>query len=83
MHKESHRSGQIGWLRAAVLGANDGLIFTSSLVVGVATAGPSRSSSDFSAGAPWPGFRGSSGGFNRSLFSVATGQGWPERGTAG
>jgi len=42
MHGESHRSGRIGWLRAAVLGANDGLISTSSLVVGVASAGPSH-----------------------------------------
>ena len=33
-----HRGGRIGWLRAAVLGANDGLISTSSLVVGVASA---------------------------------------------
>ena len=42
MHGETHRSGRIGWLRAAVLGANDGLISTSSLVVGVASAEPSR-----------------------------------------
>jgi VIT1/CCC1 family predicted Fe2+/Mn2+ transporter len=38
MHRETHRSARIGWLRAAVLGANDGLISTSSLVVGVASA---------------------------------------------
>ncbi len=37
-HGEFHSSGRIGWLRAAVLGANDGLISTSSLVVGVASA---------------------------------------------
>jgi len=37
-HGEFHRSSRIGWLRAAVLGANDGLISTSSLVVGVASA---------------------------------------------
>lgn len=37
-----HRSGRIGWLRAAVLGANDGLISTSSLIVGVAAAAPSQ-----------------------------------------
>ena len=42
MHRELHRSERIGWLRAAVLGANDGLISTSSLVVGVAAADPSR-----------------------------------------
>lgn len=37
-HRESHKSARIGWLRAAVLGANDGLISTGSLVVGVASA---------------------------------------------
>jgi VIT1/CCC1 family predicted Fe2+/Mn2+ transporter len=42
MHGELHRSARVGWLRAAVLGANDGLISTSSLVVGVAAAEPSR-----------------------------------------
>jgi len=42
VHKENHLIERIGWLRAAVLGANDGLISTSSLIVGVAaaTAGP-------------------------------------------
>jgi len=39
---EQHRSGRIGWLRAAVLGANDGLISTGSLVVGVASAQSAR-----------------------------------------
>ncbi len=44
MHKqrELHRGERIGWLRAAVLGANDGLISTGSLVVGVAAAAPDR-----------------------------------------
>jgi VIT1/CCC1 family predicted Fe2+/Mn2+ transporter len=42
MHGESHRGARIGWLRAATLGANDGLISTSSLVVGVASAEPSQ-----------------------------------------
>jgi len=37
-HREFHRGERVGWLRAAVLGANDGLISTSSLVVGVAAA---------------------------------------------
>jgi len=37
-HSETHRVDRIGWLRAAVLGANDGLISTSSLIVGVAAA---------------------------------------------
>ena len=39
MHSEVHMVHRIGWLRAAVLGANDGLVSTASLVVGVATAG--------------------------------------------
>jgi vacuolar iron transporter family protein len=38
VHRELHRSEKVGWLRAAVLGANDGLTSTSSLVVGVAAA---------------------------------------------
>ena len=42
VHGELHRSDRIGWLRAAVLGANDGLISTASLVVGVASAEPNR-----------------------------------------
>jgi VIT1/CCC1 family predicted Fe2+/Mn2+ transporter len=41
-HREFHRTKTIGWLRAAVLGANDGLISTSSLVVGVAAAQSAR-----------------------------------------
>jgi vacuolar iron transporter family protein len=36
--KESHRTGRIGWLRAAVLGANDGIVSTGSLLIGVAAA---------------------------------------------
>lgn len=42
-HPERHRTEHIGWLRAGVLGANDGLISTASLVVGVAASGTSRS----------------------------------------
>lgn len=38
LHSEIHRVYRIGWLRAAVLGANDGLVSTASLVVGVAAA---------------------------------------------
>lgn len=37
-HEEKHRSEHIGWLRASVLGANDGILSTSSIVVGVASA---------------------------------------------
>jgi VIT1/CCC1 family predicted Fe2+/Mn2+ transporter len=37
-HREQHRTDRIGWLRAAVLGANDGIVSTASLVVGVAAA---------------------------------------------
>jgi VIT1/CCC1 family predicted Fe2+/Mn2+ transporter len=38
-HREHHRNDRIGWLRAAVLGANDGIVSTASLVLGVASAG--------------------------------------------
>src|SRR6202030_805821 len=41
--KERHRTGRIGWLRAAVLGANDGVVSTASLVLGVAAAHGHRS----------------------------------------
>ena len=41
-HSEHHRSDRIGWLRAAVLGANDGIVSTASLIVGVAAAGATR-----------------------------------------
>jgi len=41
-HHELHRTERIGWLRAAVLGANDGIVSTASLVVGVAAANASR-----------------------------------------
>ena len=41
-HLERHRSNRIGWLRAAVLGANDGIVSTASLVVGVAAANAAR-----------------------------------------
>jgi vacuolar iron transporter family protein len=41
--KEPHRTGRIGWLRAAVLGANDGILSTSSLILGVAAAHANRS----------------------------------------
>jgi VIT1/CCC1 family predicted Fe2+/Mn2+ transporter len=37
-HRESHRTERIGWLRAAVMGANDGIVSTASLVLGVAAA---------------------------------------------
>lgn len=43
-HHESHLSQRAGWLRAAVLGANDGTISVASLVVGVAAAGATQSS---------------------------------------
>jgi vacuolar iron transporter family protein len=44
LHPESHAFSRIGWLRAAVLGANDGIVSTSSLIVGVAAAEGSRGS---------------------------------------
>lgn len=43
-HIEKHRTHRIGWLRAAVLGANDGIVSTASLVLGVAAAGASSKS---------------------------------------
>ena len=42
-HHEQHLIGRIGWLRAAVLGANDGILSTASLILGVATASHSKS----------------------------------------
>ena len=41
-HPEIHRTSRVGWLRAAVLGANDGIVSTASLLVGVAAASVSR-----------------------------------------
>ena len=41
-HAEHHRSHRTGWLRAAVLGANDGIVSTASLIIGVAAAGASQ-----------------------------------------
>jgi len=38
VHKETHLIQRIGWLRAAVLGANDGILSTASLMVGVGSA---------------------------------------------
>ncbi len=43
LHLERHRTDRIGWLRAAVLGANDGIVSTASLVVGVAAANAASS----------------------------------------
>lgn len=42
LHRETHLVSRIGWLRAAVLGANDGIVSTASLIVGVAAAGSGR-----------------------------------------
>src|SRR5689334_8198905 len=43
IHAERHQVQRIGWLRAAVLGANDGIVSTASLIVGVAAAAASKS----------------------------------------
>lgn len=43
LHSENHLVSRIGWLRAAVLGANDGIVSTASLIVGVATASAASS----------------------------------------
>ncbi|WP_066542508.1 VIT1/CCC1 transporter family protein [Sphingomonas sp. CCH18-B1] len=42
VHAESHQIARIGWLRAAVLGANDGIVSTASLILGVAASGADR-----------------------------------------
>lgn len=42
LHRERHRTQRVGWLRAAVLGANDGIVSTASLVLGVAAANASQ-----------------------------------------
>ena len=42
-HHEVHRSHRVGWLRASVLGANDGIVSTSSLIIGVAAANTAQS----------------------------------------
>jgi VIT1/CCC1 family predicted Fe2+/Mn2+ transporter len=42
IHRERHSINRIGWLRAAVLGANDGIVSTASLIIGVAAAGAAR-----------------------------------------
>ena len=43
LHTETHRTQTIGWLRAAVLGANDGIVSTASLIIGVAAADATQS----------------------------------------
>jgi len=43
-HRESHSIGHVGWLRAAVLGANDGIVSTASLLLGVAAANATHAS---------------------------------------
>lgn len=43
VHNQMHRSHRVGWLRAAVLGANDGIVSTASLLIGVAAAGSDHS----------------------------------------
>ena len=42
IHHEDHRTHRVGWLRAAVLGAHDGIVSTASLIVGVAAANTSH-----------------------------------------
>lgn len=44
MHQENHAVTRVGWLRAAILGANDGIVSTASLIAGVAAAGAAQSS---------------------------------------
>jgi vacuolar iron transporter family protein len=42
LHRETHRSGRVGWLRAAVLGSDDAIVSTASLMIGVAAASASK-----------------------------------------
>src|SRR5664279_1922346 len=42
LHRENHLVARIGWLRAAILGANDGIISTASLILGVAAAAATK-----------------------------------------
>ena len=42
LHTERHLVSRVGWLRAAVLGANDGIVSTASLILGVAAASAAR-----------------------------------------
>jgi VIT1/CCC1 family predicted Fe2+/Mn2+ transporter len=44
IHEEQHRAHRVGWLRASVLGANDGIVSTASLIIGVAAANATHSS---------------------------------------
>src|SRR5688572_14035547 len=43
-HREKHHTHKVGWLRAAVLGANDGIVSTASLIIGIAASGAPRGS---------------------------------------
>lgn len=43
MHHESHAASRVGWLRAAILGANDGIVSTASLIAGIAATGAAQS----------------------------------------
>ena len=52
VHLERHRTERIGWLRAAVLGANDGIVSTASLILGVVAASAGRSEMLVAGGAP-------------------------------
>ncbi|WP_207916232.1 VIT family protein [Lysobacter sp. N42] len=52
-HNDKHRSHRAGWLRAAVLGANDGIVSTSSLILGVAAAGANKPDIMLAAFAGW------------------------------
>ncbi|BEO51875.1 hypothetical protein SMQE21_18150 [Serratia marcescens] len=53
MHRERHSIERIGWLRAAVLGANDGIVSTASLLLGVAAASASHSTLMIAGVAGW------------------------------
>lgn len=66
-HRELHSVSRIGWLRAAVLGANDGIISTASLILGVAAASAGRSDI----------FLAGSASLLAGAMSMAAGEYWP------
>jgi len=93
-HRERHVTERMGWLRAAVLGANDGIVSTASLVMGVAAAHAAQSSilvagtAGLVAGAmTWPArarslkrmWRASTRSSRRSTFDEAWTPNWLER----
>ena len=85
MHRERHSIERIGWLRAAVLGANDGIVSTASLLLGVAAASASHSALMIAGVAGWVAARDVDGHRRVRVGVVAGGhrKGRAGRGTGG